>query len=150
MISYREMQPSDFQAVFDMWAATPGVDLTRADNKIDFARFLERNPGSSFVAFHAEELVGAILCGHDARRGFLHHLTVHPDYRRQGIGTELVERCMTVLKAENIEKCHLFIRRDNKSGLEFWKQTGWLERTTLTMASRMIDHSEGPDDPNSS
>lgn len=148
-ISYREIIPGDYQAVHALWSATAGVDLTRSDNEEDFIRFLERNPGFSFVAFAGKALVGAVLCGHDGRRGFLHHLTVSTEFRRQGIASELVERCLTALKNANIEKCHLFIRKDNTSGLEFWVKSGWLERTTLTMASMTLDEVEGPEDPNS-
>ncbi len=148
-IQYRQMQANDYHAVHDLWAATPGIDLTRADSERDYSRFLDRNPGFSYVAFVKDELIGAVLCGHDGRRGFLHHLSVSTEFHRQGIASQLVELCMDSLKARGIEKCHLFIRRDNTSGLDFWTSTGWLERTTLTMASRTLDDLEGPEDPNS-
>ena len=33
-------------------------------------------------------VVGVILTGHDGRRAIVHHMCVHPDYRRQGIDPE--------------------------------------------------------------
>ena len=143
------MQAEDYQAVLHLWGQTPGVDLTRSDNPREFKRFLDRNPGFSFVAHQGDTLVGAVLCGHDGRRGFLHHLAVDPKIRRQGIASQLVEACLTALKEADIEKCHLFIRRDNLSGLEFWKQSGWQERITLTMASMILDDRADREDPNS-
>ena len=38
------------------------------------------------VAVEDQKIVGAILCGHDGRRGCMYHVCVHEDYRMQGIG----------------------------------------------------------------
>jgi len=138
-IEYRPMTPDDYQPVIELWRATPGVDVTAADSKTGITAFLERNPDLSLVAIHEDKLVAALLCGHDGRRGFMHHLVVVPAYRRMGIARELVDRAMLELDRMGLEKCHLFIRRDNLAGLAFWKATGWTERVTLTMASRMMD-----------
>jgi putative acetyltransferase len=40
------------------------------------------------------------------------------------------------LKALCIEKCHVFVYRDNSEGIEFWRRTGWTERTELVIFSR--------------
>ncbi len=43
-------------------------------------RFLKRNPTTSVVAVEDGKIVGAILCGHDGRRGCLYHVCVDEDY----------------------------------------------------------------------
>ena len=134
-VRYREMQPGDFPALLALWRATPGVDITRADTPEGLAFLLERNPGLSIVAESGGQLVGAAMCGHDGRRGFIHHLVVMLPFRRQGIARRMVDHCLTQLDLIGIEKCHLFIRRDNESGLAFWTRIGWKERLELTMAS---------------
>ncbi len=148
ILQFRKMEPGDYPAVYQLWAETPGVDLTRSDEFPVLKNFLKRNPGLSQVVYDGERLVGAVLCGHDGRRGFLHHLAVDPEYRRMGIGSELVEGSLEVLRELGIEKCHLFIRRDNINGLNFWKAAGWQERVTLIMASRNLDTGL-PDPPES-
>jgi ribosomal protein S18 acetylase RimI-like enzyme len=35
-------------------------------------------------------ILGAVLCGNDGRRGYLHHLAVAAEWRRRGIGKALV------------------------------------------------------------
>lgn len=134
-IRSRPMLPEDFQALHELWTTTPGVDVTRADTQEGLERFLNRNQGLSFVAESGGQIVGAIMCGHDGRRGFIHHLVVYTPFQRQGIASMLVNRSLATLELIDIEKCHLFIRRDNKTGLKFWKKAGWQERLELTMAS---------------
>ena len=134
-VTYREMIPQDFDALYTLWKQTPGVDVTQADTVEGLNFFLDRNPNLSFIAESGGQLVGAIMCGHDGRRGFLHHLVVYTPFRRQGIAGFLVQASMDQLEQVGIEKCHLFIRRDNKEGLKFWESLHWKERIELTMAS---------------
>ncbi len=125
----------DYEAVYALWRETEGVGLSSADEPEQIARYLARNPGMSFVARAGGEVVGAVLCGHDGRRGLLHHLAVRGDCRRQGIGAVLVKRCLEALHSQGIDKCHLFVFRSNQSGIEFWRSQGWDERLTLVLMS---------------
>jgi ribosomal protein S18 acetylase RimI-like enzyme len=136
-VNILEMTIADYAEVYDLWAATEGVGLSSADAPEAIAAYLARNPGMSFVAREASgALVGAVLCGHDGRRGFLHHLAVRPECRGQGAGRALVERCLAALSAEGIEKCHIFVYRGNQAGRAFWEKLGWDERTTLVIMSK--------------
>lgn len=134
-VQYRPMHIDDFGALYELWQNTPGVDITHADTPEGLNFFLERNPGLSFVAITGGQLVGGIMCGHDGRRGFIHHLVVYTPFRRQGIARRLVQYSLDQLSIIGLEKCHLFIRRDNTLGLKFWEGIGWKERLELTMAS---------------
>ncbi len=140
MIDIREMNISDYDDALALWKSTEGMGLSAADSREAIARYLERNPGMSFVA-RAEngELVGAVLCGHDGRRGLLHHLAVRRDCRGKGLGRKLAERGLAALRGAGIDKCHLFVRRDNPSGQSFWAQAGWYERTDLVLMSKDIE-----------
>jgi putative acetyltransferase len=73
----------------------------------------------------AEGLVGAILCGHDGRRGAIHHLAVAPAYRRRGVGSDLLEYCLRRLREAEIPRCNLFLYDDNEVGRRFWERHGW-------------------------
>src|SRR4051812_31651075 len=121
----RPMELADYPAVLALWQATEGLTLRDADDSEEaIARYLKRNPGLSFVAEDEAGLIGAVLCGHDGRRGLLHHLAVAASHRGQGIGGALVERCLEGLRAEGISKCHLFVKAENLNGLSFWRHLG--------------------------
>jgi ribosomal protein S18 acetylase RimI-like enzyme len=131
----RPMRSTDYAAVLSLWQATEGLTLREADSEEAFGRYLARNPGLSFVVEGEAGLAGAVLCGHDGRRGYLHHLAVAPDRRRQGLGRALVERCLEVLRTQGILKCHLFVRTENTAALSFWRQLGWFGRPDVVMLS---------------
>jgi putative acetyltransferase len=134
----REFIMTDYPAAYALWSRTEGVGLSQADEPHNVAQFLARNPGLSFVAEEGGRLVGAVLCGNDGRRGFLHHLAVEKEWRKSGIGRHLVERCIGALAEAGLHKCHLFVLADNVEGQRFWKRIGWEERTTLTVMSRDV------------
>jgi len=128
-----------YEQVMTLWKESEGIGLSGADSKENIRSYLERNPNMSLVAKDANDtLVGAVLCGHDGRRGYIHHLAVRSDCRRQGIGQRLVEECLSRLEAAGIQKCHLFIIHDNVSGIEFWKSLGWTPRTDIGVISKDI------------
>jgi acetyl esterase/lipase/GNAT superfamily N-acetyltransferase len=92
------------------------------------SQYLERNPGLSLVARNDEGIIGTVLCGHDGRRGYVHHLAVERDYRGQGIGRSLVEACLAKLQAVGIQRCQAFLHRNNEAGEKFWRRMGWRVR----------------------
>ncbi len=129
------MTIADYDEVIALWQSTPGIGLSDADSREGIQRYLESNPRMSFVARSGGKLVGAALCGHDGRRGYLHHLAVHPDHRKSGTGRLLSERCLTALKNEGITRCHIFVYANNTVGLAFWNKLGWYERTEMKLMS---------------
>lgn len=135
-IILRELTLSDYDAVIALWQSADGVGLSDADSREAIGRYLARNPGLSFTAWDGDLLVGAVLCGHDGRRGYVHHLAVRPSHRRQGIGKALAAHCLDALAAEGIDKCHLFVFAVNADAIAFWKRVGWTQRVDLNVMSR--------------
>ena len=41
------------------------------------------------------------------------------------------------LRALGINKCHVFVKSDNDSGIAFWNSLDWTDRVDLKMMSRM-------------
>lgn len=134
----RRMNIEDYYPIIALWKASEGIGLSTADSRERIALYLDKNPGFSFTAWVDGHLIGAVLCGHDSRRGYLHHLAVSKDYRHRGIGKALTERCMQALIEAGITKCHIFVFRDNQNAIAYWKKTGWVERVELTLLSKSL------------
>ena len=133
-----EFRIDDFQDVIALWKSCEGIGLSSADSKDNLTTYLKRNPGMSFVARSKNAIIAAVLCGHDGRRGYLHHLAVHPDFRNQGIGRVLVEKCISALQSIGIQKCHLFIFNSNRDAIRFWEKIGWSYRKDIGVVSKEI------------
>ena len=129
----RAMTIEDYRGLHDLWMTIHGFGIRSIDDsKEGVERFLKRNPTTSVVAISEQgEVVGGILCGHDGRRGCLYHVCVREDYRRHGIGKEMVVFCMNALKAEQINKVSLIAFTQNDIGNAFWNTIGWTKREDL-------------------
>lgn len=124
-IDIREMAIDDHDAALALWQNTEGVSVGPSDSRENMAKYLARNPGLSFVAKDGPDVVGAVICGTDGRRGYLNHLAVRPSHRKLGIGKTLVERCLAALAAMDIPRCNLFVLAGNAGAIAFWRKLGW-------------------------
>ena len=129
----------EYTEAMALWKASGGIVLSGADEPVPMAAYLERNPNMSFAAKHEGRLVGVVLCGHDGRRGYLHHLAVAVAHQRKGVGKKLVQCCLDALKRAGIQKCHLFLVSNNSEGLAFWIKIGWFPRNDMGVVSRFVD-----------
>ena len=128
----RVMTIDDYDQVYGLWHRIRGFGLRSVDDSREgIERFLRRNPTTSVVAVKDGTIVGAILCGHDGRRGCLYHVCVDEAYRMRGIGKTMVVAAMEALKAEKINKVSLIAFTKNDIGNAFWKEIGWTKRQDL-------------------
>lgn len=132
MFTVRTMTIEDYPGVRALWMTIKGFAIRSIDDSGEgVARFLRRNPTTSVVAEENGEIVGAILCGHDGRRGCLYHVCVREDKRMNGIGKAMVVHCMEALKKEQISKVSLIAFTVNDIGNAFWRCIGWTKREDL-------------------
>lgn len=124
-VTTREFVMSDYDDVIALWEGVEGVEICEGDSREEMAEYLKRNPGLSRVAVLDGKIVGAALCGHDGRRGWIYHLAVAPTYRRQKIGNVLVESCVDALRAIGLKRAIILVAGDNPGGHDFWLRNGW-------------------------
>lgn len=139
-LEYRVMQEDDIKAVLSFWENIEGVHLhNNGEETYDaICSYLQRNPKLSFVAVSGSEIVGAVMCGHDGRRGYLNHLGVSPEYRRRGIAKQLLDKVEQELTNLGIKKEALFVLRENTSAQEFYEHIGWKEETIVKVYAKII------------
>jgi putative acetyltransferase len=130
------MTEEDIPRALALWRSSDGVGMSDSDTPEELTAFLVRNPGLSLVAVSGRELAGAVLVGHDGRRGFLYHLAVRADAQRQGVARQLVEHALAGLSAAGILKCHIMVLGTNQQGGRFWSHMGWTLRDDLQILSK--------------
>ena len=129
----------DYDSLYSLWLQVPGMGLNDLDDSREgIDRYLKRNPSTCFCAVENGKLVGAILAGHDGRRGFIHHTAVLPETQRFGIGSALVKAAMDALEREGIHKVNLVAFRNNQKGNAFWEKQGFTLRPDLNYRNKLI------------
>jgi ribosomal protein S18 acetylase RimI-like enzyme len=147
-ITIRHVVIDDYDGIYELWNSTE--QSRRALNPVDdtregIERYLKRNPTTCFLAYinneikNEEKIVGVILTGHDGRRGIIHHMCVHPDYRRQGIARKLVQKAEDALSREGINKVFGLVFKDNDGANNFWEEQGYTLRTNLNYRNKSLN-----------
>jgi GNAT superfamily N-acetyltransferase len=127
MIDYRIKPGFDNQALNDLYAVS-----WPAHERFDFEPILSRAL-TYVLAYDGGTLVGSIYVAWDgSQHAFLLEPTVHPAYRRQGIGLALVRRATSEARDAGCEWLHV----DYEEGLEgFYEACGF--RPTLAGLIRL-------------
>ncbi len=135
----RKMTAADYDGVYRLWLDTPGMGLNNLDDSREgIERYLRRNPGTCFVAQKGGRIVGAIMSGHDGRRGYIYHTAVAVPERRQGIGSALLAAAFDALEREGINKVALVVFGRNRDGNRFWEANGFTSREDLVYRNKNI------------
>ena len=125
VITTREFVIEDHPAALALWEAAEGLEICEGDSREEIAAYLVRNPRLSRIAELNGAVVGAVLCGHDGRRGWIYHLAVSAAHRGKGIARLLVNDCLAGLRAAGIPRAILLVASDNPQGHDFWLRNGW-------------------------
>lgn len=126
-INFRVFQSKDYAEVVRLWRRAAGVEVAEGDDRASIVAYLRRNQRLSRVAVRQGRIVGAVLCGHDGRRGLIYHLAVARACQGQGVGRRLVEAGLTGLRAAGIQRVILLVAKANRPGRAFWRSLGFEE-----------------------
>lgn len=141
-ISIREMAIEDYDGAYKLWAETEGMCLRNVDDSYEgINKFIKRNAQTCFVAEDEQNIIiGTILCGSDGRRGYIYHVAVHKNYRKKGIGKNLVQKASDSLRESGIKKAALLVLGTNKDGNEFWEKMGYYTRDDVIYRDMLLDN----------
>ena len=83
-----------------------------------------------------ERLVAVVIATHDSRKGWINRLAVDPDYRRQGLGLQLIRLCEEHFRAVGIDIWAALIEDWNEASLALFRKAGYHVHDNITYASR--------------
>ena len=146
-IAVRLVTIDDYDEIYELWNSTE--QSRRALNPVDDSRegidrYLKRNPNTCFLACPEEDprhVIGVILTGHDGRRAIIHHMCIHPEYRRHGIARLLLQKAEEALRAEGITKVFGLVFKNNETANAFWESQGYTLRTNLNYRNKSLNPS---------
>lgn len=137
-MNYCRFREDHIDDALDLWAQTEWSSVSDADKPEALLCFLNRNSGCSWVAESDGDLVGTVLAGHDARRGYIYHLVVEETARGRGIGKALLDKALDSLREAGILKCHAIVIDGNPAADFFWTHHGWQAQET-TQFSKFLN-----------
>lgn len=141
-IEYRVLTEDDYDRLYELWISQ--AMTKRAMNPVDdsrdgITRYIRRNSLTCFGAFEDEKMIGAILSGHDGRRGIIHHLCVQEDHKRQKIASTLVKMAEEGLKKEGIQKIFCIVFSNNDEANSFWEKMDYSLRTNIIYRNKSLN-----------
>ncbi len=144
MITIREAREEELYRTGELWSEFMDFNArfndsfeTREKSIEIFTReMMDKYPARDFrlaVADHGGELVGFCFSYISKKPkyfklekfGFIGDLYVKPDYRRQGIGHDLVKDALNFFARRKVSQIELLVSIKNKETIRFWEAIGF-------------------------
>jgi ribosomal protein S18 acetylase RimI-like enzyme len=77
------------------------------------------------------------MAGYEGHRGWLNYLAVSPEFRRKGLGRQIVQAAEISLAKLGCPKINLQIRTSNLEVVEFYRSIGFSEDDVISMGKRL-------------
>ena len=133
----RELTDSDASSVVALWTET-GLTRPWNDAAKDFQRALDGTTSAVLGLEHDNELIGAVMVGHDGHRGWVYYLAVGKAHQRVGVGSTLMSAAEEWLRTMGAVKIQLMVRSENESALNFYGRVGY-ETSDVRVLSRWLE-----------
>ncbi len=83
------------------------------------------------------------MSGYDGHRGWLYAVAVKPEFRRKGIGRQLVNHAVSALMNIGCPKVNLQVRSTNAAVVAFYKAIGFSTEDRISMGKRLTGGESG-------
>jgi len=145
-VEFRRASERDIDVIVELW-----MDSSRYHKKLDSRLAVRKDAPKNIHAFLSKlvldennylavALVNDTIIGYicvliqerppihfEKMSGFLDGIFVKPDYRQQGVGSELYQMALRWLKEHEIRSMRLTVSPHNSVGLSFWRKQGFTE-----------------------
>ncbi len=128
-LRYREYQPSDFDRLCQLDSLCFPPEIAYSPEEI--AAALADPAGFALVAESQEQAVAFVLVGTRRRLGHIITIDVHADFRRRGIGDQLMELAEERLRQRGATRLILEVAASNEAAIAFYRGRGFALRRLL-------------------
>lgn len=136
----RPFTVADAPAVVALWDAA-GLIHPANDAHRDVARKVADSPWGFLVATDDDAVIGSVMVGYDGHRGWINYLACHPDHRRRGVATMLMDEARRLLLERGCPKINLQVRAGNESAVRFYERLGYTDDDVISLGLRLVSDS---------
>ncbi len=122
-LELRYMVLEDLDAVMEIEKSSFASPWSRRSFEAEIA--LNRPYSHSLVAILDKRIVGFICFQYVVSDAHIINLAVHPDYRRRGIGRQLLKHALRCGYKLGVERMVLEVRVSNQPAFELYRQSGF-------------------------
>lgn len=118
-ITIRPCRPDECSTILKLWwdaGSTPSV----SDSIDALEQTLQSDGELLLIAEYQGRIIGTAMGGWDGWRGNIYRLAVLPEYRRQGIGRQLVREVEEKLASKGARKISILVEKSEDAAIAFW------------------------------
>lgn len=134
----RSYRTPDKAGIIALWHIVfpDSTDWNQAEDVISRKRTVQ--PDLFYVAVKDGQIIGTVIAGYDGVRGWIHRLAVHPDSRRAGLATQLMQRAERGLKEIGCPKLNLQVRDSNLDVIKFYQALGYAVEDRASLGKPLL------------
>lgn len=132
----RQFKRGDESAVIALWN---DCGLTRPwnDPAKDIAFAMAGQSSTILVLEDADNILGAVMVGHDGHRGSLYYFGVTPSHQGHGLARKLHEAAENWLRQNGVWKINLLVRSENEKVAAIYEGMGYERQNVLSLGKRI-------------
>lgn len=123
--------------VIDLWKTVFGYEAEHNSPEVVIEMKIKNKDGLFFVAEKNQYIIATVMAGYDGHRGWIYSIAVHPDYRKQGIGSDLLTFIQGKLNSLGCLKVNLQIMEGNEAVQKFYKANGFSVEQRVSMGKKL-------------
>ena len=133
----REYNKKDKDQVISLWKDTFPISSPHNDPELSLKRKIEYDKKFLFIAEDRNKIIGTVMGCYDGHRGWIYSLVVREDYKKRGIGMQLISRVEEELKKYNCPKVNLQVHGENKEVIGFYRKIGYEVENRISMGKKL-------------
>jgi len=133
----RDAKPNDYESIFEILKATGTIDPI---TKKSFLNSFRNKPYRSerwFVAENSKKVVGTSYCFWGSIYGYIGKVAVEKEYRRTGIGSDLMLKTIGFLKNQEVALINVVVRKGEEENLQFYEKLGFKYHDLYLMDAKL-------------
>jgi len=120
MLNVREICPKNSESCYKL-----DLKSIKLWNQNQWKKELEKDNVTAMGIFNNNCILGICVFHKIYDEAEIRYLSVHPSYKRKGLGKKLVHKIIRLCKNDNIKKIFLEVSSKNKQALNFYDNFGF-------------------------